>query len=129
MPAPRPKEVVMSLSLIKRSLFLTVLVAAMGGGRANAQDVVGVRVPFDFVVRGHMFPSGSYKVTINAAGEGVMSLREDRGKAFTFALTIPVGGRDPAGDQPALVFNRHENTYVLSQVWENRTQGCEIMKG
>ena len=91
----------MSRSLITRSLILAALLIGASGGRAYAMD----------------------------AGDGVMLLRGDHNRAFTFALTIPASGHDPAGDQPALVFNHHENTYVLSQVWENGTQGREITKG
>jgi hypothetical protein len=123
------KEVVMSKSLITRSLLLAAVLIGVTSGRAYAQDVLDVNVPFDFNVGGHTFQAGKYVVTMNAAGQGVMSLRGDRARAFTFAFTVPASGHDPAGEQPALVFSRHENSYVLSQVWESRTQGREIAKG
>lgn len=119
----------MSMSLIKRSLALAALLMGVASGPAYAQDVVDVKVPFDFQVNGQTFHAGTYEVTINAASEGIMSLSGDHGKAFAFVFTIPASGRDPAGEQPALVFNRHENRYVLSQIWENGTQGRVVTQG
>ena len=119
----------MSMSSIKRSLVLAVLLTGVAGGRVYAQDVVDVKVPFDFLVKGQTFHAGTYEVTMNRAGEGVVSLRSDRGKAFAFVLTIPASGHDPAGEQPALVFSHHENLYELSQIWETGTQGGEVTKG
>lgn len=119
----------MSLSL-ERSLVLAALVMGVAGGRAYAQDVINVKVPFDFQVKGQTFHAGTYALGMNAAANGsVMSLRGVHGKAFAFVQTIPASGHDPVGDRPTLVFNHSENRYVLSQVWENGTQGREITKG
>jgi hypothetical protein len=118
----------MSVSLIKRSLVAATLIMGAASGRASAQDVIDVKVPFDFVVSGQTFHAGTYVLTMNASSEGVMLLRGDHGKAITFALTIPASGHDPAGEQPALVFNRYENRNVLSQVWENGTEGRAIAR-
>jgi hypothetical protein len=118
----------MSLSL-KRSLGLAALFIGVAGGRAYAQDVISVKVPFDFQVKGRTFHAGRYELGLNPADGGVISLRGDHGKAFAFVSTIPAGGHDPEGDRPTLVFSRSENRYVLSQVWENGTQGREIGKG
>jgi hypothetical protein len=46
--------------------------------------------------------------------------------AFTFAQTDSASGFDPDGNQPALVFLRHENEYRLSQIWESTTVGREL---
>jgi hypothetical protein len=119
----------MSLSLINRSLVLAALFMGVAGGRAYAQDVIDVKVPFDFQVKGQTFHAGTYEVAMNTAGEGVMSLRGDHGKAFAFVLTIPASGHDPAGERPALVFSHRENRYVLSQIWENGMRGQEVLKG
>jgi hypothetical protein len=114
--------------LVKRSWVLALLLMGIAGGRAYAQDFVEVKVPFDFLVKGHMLHAGTYAVTIDAAAAGVVSRRDDRGKEFAFAFTIPASGHDPAGDEPVLVFNHLENKYVLSQIWESGTQGREVSK-
>jgi hypothetical protein len=41
-------------------------------------------------------------------------------------LTVPTGGHDPIGDQPALLFVRYENEYRLSQVWPSSTEGLAV---
>ena len=43
-----------------------------------------------------------------------------------FALTQPADGRDPAGDEPALVFVRYENQNLLSQIWGSETEGLAL---
>jgi len=119
----------MSLSLT-RLLLLVALFIGVAGGRASAQDVINVKVPFDFQVKGQTFHAGTYEVSMNADAEkNVISLRGDHGKSFAFVMTNPASGHDPVGDRPTFVFNHLENRYVLSQVWENATQGREIAKG
>jgi hypothetical protein len=101
----------------------TVLAAAFVGlfvGSARAQEVVIAKVPFPFVVRGNEFPAGRYQLTDDS---GILTIRGMDTGSGSFALTQPADGRDPVGDQPALVFNRYENGYVLSQVWESGTEG------
>lgn len=118
----------MPQSPVKRSLILAALLMSAAGGRAYAQDVVEVKVPFEFHVKNQTFRPGTYEVTMNAADSGVVSIRGDHGKAFAFALTIPASGHDPAGEQPSLVFNRYENTYRLSQIWETGSLGREVTR-
>ena len=43
--------------------------------------------------------------------------------AVAFVLTIPADGGDPAGNDPALVFMKYENTYRLSEIWESSGAG------
>lgn len=118
------------LITLKRSLVLAAVCAGMTGTQAYAQDTITARVPFDFVVHGETFHAGRYEVRMNAAvgSADVVSVRGQDGNAFAFVLTTPASGHDPKGTEPALVFTRHENTYVLSQVWESDTVGRELSK-
>jgi hypothetical protein len=43
-----------------------------------------------------------------------------------FALSNTAGGFDPAGNQPALLFEKYENEYRLSEIWESTTYGREL---
>ena len=119
----------MLLSL-RRPLVLAAILAGMTGTQAYAQDTIIAQVPFDFVVNGRTFHPGRYEVKMNAAAANadVVSVRGEGGKAFVFAFAMPASGHDPAGIQPALVFTRHEKTYVLSQVWESGMDGRDIPK-
>jgi hypothetical protein len=117
------------LITLKR-LVLAAVCAGMTGAQAYAQDTITARVPFDFVVHGQTFHAGRYEVKMNA-GVGtadVISLRGRDGRDFAFVLTMPASGHDPTGHDPALVFTRHENRYVLSQVWESDTVGRALSK-
>ena len=56
-------------------------------------------------------------------------IRGEKGVHATFVtLTNEAPGQDPAGDKATLVFTRHEKTYQLKDVWENSTQGEEIVQ-
>jgi len=117
-------------STLKRSLQLAVLCAGVAGAPAYAQDTLTAKVPFDFIVNGQPFHAGRYEVKMNAAvgAADVVSIRGEDGKSFSYVLTTPASGHDPKGNEPALVFTRHETTYALSQVWESDMTGREIPK-
>ena len=111
------------MSVIKKSAVLVAGFLGMFVGSARAQETVVVKVPFSFVVRGEEFPAGRYDITIESGNLAIRGM--DNGSGI-FALTLPAGGRDPVGSQPALVFTRHENEYLLTQVWESPTVGLEL---
>ena len=107
----------------KSSLFAVVLLG-MFAASAHAQDIITVKIPFAFVVGHESFPAGRYDVVPADFGSSVMSIRGmDRNGAVGFVLTSLAGGRDPLGDQPALVFKKFENTYRLSEIWESGGEG------
>jgi hypothetical protein len=96
----------------------------MFAASAHAQDIITVKVPFAFVVGHESFPAGRYDVAPVDFGSSVMSIRGmDKSGTVGFVLTSLAGGRDPMGDQPALVFTKFENTYRLSQIWESDGEG------
>ena len=106
---------------IKTSILLAAAFVGLSLGSASAQETVVAKVPFPFVVRGEAFPAGRYEIRTD--GYGVLLIRGTDSGPSVFALTLPADGRDPAGDQPALVFTRYENGYRLSQIWDSRTEG------
>ena len=104
-----------------------VLAAAFVGmfvGTARAEEKVEARVPFAFVVRGQEFPAGRYDISTR---EGILSVRGMDHGGGVFAMATAADGNDPIGDQPVLVFVRHENEYLLSQVWQSKTEGQAIL--
>jgi hypothetical protein len=96
---------------------------------ASAQDVLDVKIPFPFVVKGQSFPAGQYTIERAAMNNSVLLIRGERGtKAAAFVAMRPTDDRQaPAGDMPALQFKRHENQYRLSSVWESSTDGLSVM--
>jgi hypothetical protein len=104
----------------------TAALFVVAGGNAKAAEV-DVRIPFSFVVQGHQFPAGQYRVEENQSDHSIVLIRSEYGKtAGMFVLTTPVADPDPAGDKPALTFSRYENQYRLDDIWDASGQGREI---
>jgi len=107
----------------KTSATLAAAFVGLFVGSAGAQDAVVAKVPFSFVVRGEEFAAGRYRVSDAA---GILTIRGLDNGARMFALTIRADGRDPAGDQPALVFTPYERAYRLSEIWESDGEGFAL---
>jgi hypothetical protein len=105
----------------------SVLVAAFLGmfvGSARAEETIVVKVPFPFVVGTTELPAGHYDISND---QGLLLIRgRDNTAGGIFAPALPADGLDPDGAQPALVFTRYENEYVLSQVWESSNEGFKL---
>jgi hypothetical protein len=111
------------MNAIKASVVLAVGFLGIFAGSARAQEIIVVKVPFSFVVHGKEMPAGRYEVTSDA---GVLTVRGTDNNASSFALTMPADGRDPVSNEPSLVFVKHENQNMLSQIWESPTEGLAI---
>ena len=108
---------------IKKSAVLAVAFTGLFAGAARAQERVVATVPFPFVVHGEQLPAGHYDLTND---DGVLSIRGTHNRAVMIALTQRADGRDPAGDEPALVFIHYENQNLLSQIWGSETEGVAL---
>jgi len=75
----------------------------------HAQTRVVAKIPFDFIVHGHEFPAGTYEVRFSDSADGIALIDNLKSNAAMFTITVPAGGSDPAGEQPALVFDHREN--------------------
>jgi hypothetical protein len=117
--------------VMRKGLFVcAALLLGLFGRSARAEERMVVTVPFEFVVKGEVLPAGRYEVVEGAGGNdrSVVLVRQDHGKAVALTLSTPADGRDPKGSQPALVFSRIENRYVLSQVWEGEDDGRQLLR-
>jgi hypothetical protein len=94
---------------------------------AHAQTRMLANVPFDFIVRGETFPAGNYEVRLSDSANGIALIDNLKSNEATFTVTIPSGGTDPAGSQAALVFDRIENRYFLTQIWQSRSEGETLL--
>ena len=113
-----------SWSLLKKSVPLAGALALMSAGVAHAQDTLDVKVPFPFVVHGKSLPAGQYSVRRDGP---VLLIQGERGtRGNVVVLTTPSGGHDPAGETPVLTFDRYENTYKLTGVWESKNEGQTV---
>jgi hypothetical protein len=94
-----------------------VSIAALGiTTKAQAVDQLVVTVPFQFVVDGTTFPSGTYRVhrlsDINPSGGLVLSSYENR----AIAVVLPIDTESARVNKPELTFETAGDQHVLSQV-------------
>lgn len=116
------------MRIVQRSLVLAVIWSVFSVTQAYATNIVVARVPFDFMVNGQMFHAGQYEVDRLPDANGVLAVKGRDGQSFSFVMSNPAAGHDPAGSQPALVFLRREKGYELWQVWETDHDGRQIPK-
>ncbi len=109
----------------KAALFAAGLVMLVGGTASAAP--VDVKVPFPFIVQGKTMPAGLYRVESDSDDPTVWLIEGEKGThADTFVLTRVASGHDPAGDEPALTFDKNEDNYQLVGIWESKAQGQEV---
>jgi hypothetical protein len=111
------------MTAFKRSMVLATAFVGLFAASARAEETLVAKIPFPFVVHGQQFPAGRYDIINN---QRLLTIRGLDNRSAVFALAIPADGRDPQGDQPSLVFTRHENNYQLSQVWESSSEGLAL---
>ena len=97
-------------------LFTLICVLGLGlGARAQEEDTVVAKVPYDFVVGGQVLPAGTYRVSrvsINGSRELKISSYETRASAFL----IPTFFDDVQTGHAKLNFNHVGAKYFLSAV-------------
>jgi hypothetical protein len=114
------------MSAIKTSSVFVAVVLGLFAGTARAQDVIAVKVPFAFTIGHKEFPAGRYELTVGDSAASLISIRDVDNGLNAFVLSSTAAGFDPAGNQPALLFNKYEGEYRLSEIWESTTYGREI---
>jgi hypothetical protein len=110
---------------MKRSIARTAVTAAallvgiaVSATPARAQEErIVAKVPFDFYVGGTELPAGKYTVKAATDDLSVVSIASEDGSAFAFVMTTPFTWVQSV-DEPELVFERHENHYVLAKLIE-----------
>jgi hypothetical protein len=114
------------MRVITTSVLVTAALLGLCVGEARAQTFVVAKVPFEFTLRGQRFPAGTYEIREAGIADGVISVQGTSNGKMSFTFAQRVFGTDPAGTRPALVFNRYENGYRLSAIWESATEGLTL---
>ena len=113
-------------SVIRNAAVLAAAILVLGSGKAWA-GVEEVKVPFPFVVHGTTLPAGTYRIQREGDALQILEIQGEHGnKTAVFVSTVPAGGHDPAGKQPALTFNHHDNQYWLADVWSSADDGLAV---
>ena len=97
-------------------LFTLICVLGLGlGARAQNEDTVVAKVPYDFVVGGHVLPAGEYRVRrVDATGHRELEISSYETRASSFL--IPTFFDDVQTGHVQLSFEHVGNRYFLSAV-------------
>jgi hypothetical protein len=107
------------MAVIRKSSFLALFFTAVFAGTVHAdQDVMKVKVPFPFLVRGEVLPAGEYDIKTDDAGTVVWIRGETRHAPSAVVLTTLADETYSESGHPALIFTRYENQYRLSEIRE-----------
>jgi len=116
------------MSVVRKVPVFAAMLLGFFVSTARAQGVVVARIPFAFVVGDSTLPAGRYEIRpMDDVGGTVVAIEgKDNPSEGAFAVTNPAGGRDPIGDEPALVFTHDENQYRLAEIWDSSNEGREL---
>ena len=91
---------------------LGALLVAGSGSASAAPDTLKVNIPFAFMVKGQTYQPGAYKVERDEQNPWIVRIVGDNGNhSQVIIVTIPASGHDPAGEKPALTFDRDGTQY------------------
>jgi hypothetical protein len=113
-------------SAFARSAIAGAFILAVAGGAHASTRVMEVNVPFPFLVNGREFPAGQYKVEEEDFAPSVLLIRGVHNNMSAFVSTASVTAGSPG--QSALLFERHENGYRLTSVWESASEGQSVIQ-
>jgi hypothetical protein len=95
---------------------------------AQAQELLAVNIPFDFVAGKTQLPAGEYTVKVAGPANTVILVSRKDSNASAFLVTNAAVSAEPQSESK-LVFNRYGDRYFLSQVWtEGNSQGRQLLK-
>ncbi len=95
---------------------------------AQAQELLAVNIPFDFVAGKTQLPAGEYTVKVAGPTNTVILVSRKDSTASAFMNTNAAVSAEPQSESK-LVFNRYGNRYFLSQVWtEGNSRGRQLLK-
>ena len=104
----------------KQTLTLIVVMSVLlAAGSAWAQatgQIVRANIPFSFVVNRQTLPAGQYDITRYSSGANLLIIHGDENGENALVTANSAQSLNPA-DQTKLVFKRHGDRYLLSEVW------------
>jgi hypothetical protein len=109
-----------SANSISCAVLVLCLMAPLGAPAGQAPQRLTVEVPFDFMVKQVMFPSGNYLVTL---GENrTIYLRARHGRESVSITSQPIR-RISHSHSARLIFAEENGHFHLRELWMNGTTG------
>jgi hypothetical protein len=95
---------------------------------AQAQELLVVNIPFDFVAGNIPLPAGEYSIRVSAPERTLFLIDRKDAAASTFINTNSVATTE-IQTESKLIFNRYGDRYFLSQVWTaGNSRGRQLLK-
>jgi hypothetical protein len=114
-----------------RALIMAGMMAltAMASTRvAQAQELLVVNIPFDFVAGSMTLPAGQYSIQVASPEQTLLLIDRKNGVASGFMNTNPVA-KTEIQTESKMIFNRYGDHYFLSEVWTaGHSRGRQLLK-
>jgi hypothetical protein len=95
---------------------------------AQAQEMMVVNIPFDFVAGNTTLPAGEYSIRVVAPEQTVLLINRKDAAASAFMNTNAVT-KTEIQTESKMIFNRYGDRYFLSQVWTaGNSRGRQLLK-
>jgi hypothetical protein len=115
----------------KRALVMAALMAltAMVSTRvAQAQELLVVNIPFDFVAGNTKFPAGAYSIKVAGPERTLLVIDRQDAAVSAFMNTNSVV-KTEIQTESKMIFNRYGDRYFLSEVWTaGNSRGRRLLK-
>lgn len=105
------------------AILVLLLMAPLGAEAGPSLQQLAVEVPFDFMVKQVMFPSGKYLITLGEDRNLYLRARNGRESVSIKAEPIRTVSRSRAA---RLVFAEENGHYHLRELWMNSKTGREV---
>jgi hypothetical protein len=107
---------------------LMALTAMASTRVAQAQELLVVNIPFNFVAGNMTLPAGEYSIKVSAP-ERTLLLIDRKDAAMSSFMNTDAVATTEIQTESKLIFNRYGDRYFLSQVWtEGNSRGRQLSK-